>query len=146
MSAKRQPTVLIAYDGSEPAGRAIDEAGWLLGDGRPAILAFVWQPTEESMGILEGFRGRDAPTGPRAEAEDLLKRGAELAERAGFSVDARLVEPEGSTAETLVSLAEDEDVGVMVVGATGRGGVAGAVLGSVSQDIVNDFRRPTLVV
>jgi nucleotide-binding universal stress UspA family protein len=146
MTAKRQPTVLIGYDGSEAAGRAIDEAGWLLGDGRPAIIAFVWQPTEESVGILEGFRGGGAPSGPRPEAEDLLKRGAELAERAGFSVDARLVEPNGSAAETLVSLAENEDVGVMVVGATGRGGVASAVLGSVSQDIVNDFRRPTLVV
>ena len=36
--------IVFAYDGSELAKLAIDEAGRLLGSGREAIILTVWQP------------------------------------------------------------------------------------------------------
>lgn len=147
MAATNRPA-LICYDGSEAADRAIREAAALLGasNGREALVAFVWQATEESLGVLEGFRGRDAPAGPPSAAQDLVEHGAHLAGEAGFSATPMLVKPSGSVAETLVGLAEEHDAGVIVVGVHGHGPIKAAVLGSVSQEILNDFRRPKLVV
>ena len=38
--------VLIAYDGSERARLAIEEAGRQLASGREALVACVWQPAD----------------------------------------------------------------------------------------------------
>ena len=61
MSTDAPGPLLIAYDGSEPAGHAVDEAARLF-PGAPALVATVWETIGEaaSLGCMRadkrGFR------------------------------------------------------------------------------------------
>jgi nucleotide-binding universal stress UspA family protein len=52
---------------------------------------------------------------------------------------------EGDPAETVLDVARSRGADLIVVGSRRRGGVAGAVLGSVSTEIVHRADRPVLV-
>ena len=59
----RGPLVLC-YDGSAAAERAIRVAPVLLGRGRTARVLYAYKPTERSLGVAQGITGGniDAPT------------------------------------------------------------------------------------
>jgi nucleotide-binding universal stress UspA family protein len=52
----------------------------------------------------------------------------------------------GDPADEIVAYADSIDADAIVVGTRGHGGIAGALLGSVSQRVLCDARRPVLVV
>lgn len=135
---------IFCYDGSEGAARAIRLAHGILRDRHPAVVLFVHTPTERSMGGLG--RGPDAPILGPADAEDVLERGVALAREAGFEAEGLRVEADRKTASIIAELAEQRDADVIVLGQRGRSGIASAVLGSVSRDVINAFQRPVLVV
>lgn len=80
---------------------------------------------------------------PDDEGEQLLQSLRERPEGAP-DADARLVE--GSPAERLVGLAEEEDAELLVVGSRGHGSLRSAVLGGVSRRVIQDARCPVVVV
>ncbi len=138
--------VLFAYDGSELAGHAIDQAARQLAAGQGALVVCVWQPADV------GF----TPTNPRhfdadnaAEvqraAEETAAYGASLAERAGFRSQSIAVEA-APTWEGIVGTAEDRQAGLIVLGSRTRGGIAGHLLGSVANAVVAHSTISVLVV
>lgn len=159
---------LLCYDGSDPARRAIEHAGRLLGGG-PAVVLTVWESIgsavlrhgaplpgavgRESRALAEEVIGElDSGTAQRAQAT--AEEGAEIAAAAGF--DAR---PEGlralaRTAErgkitvwrAILDFAEEHDARVVVLGSRGRSGAVAALLGSVSYGVVHHSDRALLVV
>lgn len=80
---------------------------------------------------------------PVEEGEELLRSLRERPEGAP-DADARLVE--GSPAERLVGLAEEEDAELLVVGSRGYGSLRSAMLGGVSRRVIQDARCPVVVV
>ncbi len=77
--------VLFAYDGSQLAKLAIEEAGRQLAPGREALVVCVWQPAD--VGFVppaELHLNADKATEVRAAAEQTAAQGASLAEHAGF--------------------------------------------------------------
>ena len=69
MTAADAP-VLIAYDGSDTAGRAVREAGKLFGS-RPVLVVTVWEPAlayEAEIPILRASRCRRYRSTLRARA------------------------------------------------------------------------------
>lgn len=139
-----QGPAIFCYDGSEGSARAIQLAHHILRDRHPAVVLFVHTPTERSLGGIG--RGPDAPIVGPADAEGIVGRGVALAREAGFEAEGLLVAADRKTAAIIAEVAEQRDADVIVMGQRGRSGVASAVLGSVSRDVINAFHRPVLVV
>src|SRR5437764_12961348 len=61
--------MILCWDGSDGAERAIRHAAGLAGAGRPGIVLFAFVPTESARGVLGGLSGPDAPIMSAPEAE-----------------------------------------------------------------------------
>jgi len=140
--------LLLCYDGSEAAERAIRVAPVVVGGGRAARVLYAYKPTERSMGVAQALTGGriDAPVSGEADAHDVVDAGVAIARDAGFDAQALLVEADRPTAELIAANAEDLDAPAIVMGQRGHSGLKSALLGSVSRDVVNAFHRPVIVV
>lgn len=84
------------------------------------------------------------PHEPDATDLGMLEDAAALAAEHGVTATTVLLR--GDTVPELVRYADAHDVELVVVGSRGRGAVAGALLGSVSQALLHDARRPVAIV
>ncbi len=146
--AERSPLgpVLFAYDGSELAKLAIEQAGRQLAPGREALIACVWQPVDVGFVAIEGqhFDAADAAA-VREAAEQVASQGVSLAEQAGFKAESVLIQA-APTWKGLVELAEKRDASLIVLGSHERRGLTGHLLGSVAGAVVAHSRAAVLVV
>ena len=135
--------ILIATDGSLSAQEAVD-VGLELAQEQGADVTFVHvSPADE----IRGGRGGSHALTHREEldeSETPLRNAAEAADAAGVSY--ALERFSGETVETIVALADTKNANLIVLGCRGRGAVASAVLGSVSQGVLRQASRPVLVV
>src|SRR4051795_1840999 len=123
--------VLISYDGSEIAQRALRHAAELF-PGRPAVVATVWEP---GLALMGGWAAPD-PAGSafptamttdfdrvdqvdRAQedhAERIAADGTKLAGSLGLPAEPHVVADEVDVADTLLDLAREVDAAVIVAG------------------------------
>jgi nucleotide-binding universal stress UspA family protein len=138
--------VVFAYDGSELAKLAIDEAGRQLGPGRDALVLTVWQPFDVGFVPTVALRVNAAEIADvRKAAEQTAAEGASLAKAAGFN--ARGLAAEGApTWKGIVHAAEEHDASLIVLGSHGRAGLAGLLLGSVAEAVAAHCRFSVLIV
>jgi nucleotide-binding universal stress UspA family protein len=124
--------VLFAYDGSELAKLAIEQAGLQLAAGRDALIVCVWQPAD--VGFVPTSEGRfdaENAVAVRKAAEETAAFGASLAEMAGFRPQSVAIEA-APTWKGIVEVAEKREASLIVLGSHSRRGLAGHLLGSVS--------------
>jgi nucleotide-binding universal stress UspA family protein len=141
-------TVLIAYDGSPDARAAVEFAGRIL-TGRPAVVITVWEPLLVRMRRfpLGAITVAEDTGEARAQAEQVAKEGAELAVAAGLAeVTARAVADTESIWRTIVEVADELDVTLVVMGSRGLAGLRSMLLGSVSDHVLHHIHRPILIV
>jgi nucleotide-binding universal stress UspA family protein len=120
--AARPRRILVGYDGSEAAGRALDAAADLVGYGSTLSVITV-QNGELRRSVV-------------AEARGHLR---------GRHVEARYHEPSGEAAEQLVEAARELEADLVVVGRRDRKSLRG-LLGSVSSKVVRRAPCDVLVV
>jgi nucleotide-binding universal stress UspA family protein len=153
--------VLIAYDGSAAADKAVREAGELLSD-RAALVLTVWKPDlgleaiqtpAASLGLqpatLDIGAALEVSRALAEHAQRLAQHGAGLARDAGFDVAEGLAvadEPGLSVADTIVRVAGERNAQAVVVGTHGRGRVGELLLGSTSREVVRRAEWPVVVV
>ena len=133
-------TIVLGYDASPGAQAALDRALELASAfGDRLIIGFGVSPPD-SLG--DEFRAqRDAL---RDHAERLTADALERSQGADVDVEVALVEERPSTA--LVSLADDNDARMIVVGSYGERPLKGAILGSTPHKLLHLAERPVLVV
>jgi nucleotide-binding universal stress UspA family protein len=143
----RGPLVLC-YDGSADAERAIRIAPVLVGQGRAARVLYAYKPTERSLGVAQAVTGGriDAPVLGEAEANEVVDRGVAIARDAGFEAEPLLLAADQRTAALIAEKAEELDAPAIVMGQRGMSGLKSAVLGSVSREVVNAYHRPVVLV
>ncbi len=140
-----QGPVVFAYDGSELAKLAIDEAGRLLAPGRDAVVLTVWQPFDVTFVPKVELRVNAADA---AEVRDAALRtaadGAELAKAAGFIARGEELQA-APTWKGILRAAEEHDASLIVLGSHGRSGLSGVLLGSVAEAVSAHSRRSVLI-
>jgi nucleotide-binding universal stress UspA family protein len=151
--------ILIAYDGSDAARRAIHKTAELLGSRRALVLT-VWKPglsadevtatrggariTAPSTVELEG--AEEVHDALQARAERIAEEGAELAKSLGLEAEALAVADRGTVAETIIELARERDVAAIIVGSRGLSGLRARLEGSVSTAVLKHSPFPVLTV
>jgi nucleotide-binding universal stress UspA family protein len=134
--------IVIAVDDSD-GGRAAVESGIELARDAGAIATFVhvWHAPPDIVG--EPYYQRRL-SGELGESRALVADAERRADEAGVTTESELIE--GDPAEQVLEVARLRDADLVVVGSRGRGAVAGALLGSVSSEVVKEADRPVLVV
>jgi nucleotide-binding universal stress UspA family protein len=137
-------TILIATDGS-PAAREAVEYGLELAEAEhaTATLLQVIPPVDWTQ-LDRGAVIRPVPDEIEKRRGFALDEAAVLAAQHGVTVSFEVVA--GVPADEIVAFADNHDLDLTVIGSRGRGAVAGALMGSVSQAVVHESRRPVLVV
>ena len=138
--------VVFAYDGSDLAKEAIEEAGRLLEAGGEALVVTVWQPFDVGFLPAAGMQFDAAQIADvRAAAAQTAAAGAALAEAAGFRAQSAEIE-RSPTWQGVSELADARDARLIVLGSHGRSGLAGVLVGSVASAVAAHSRRSVLIV
>jgi nucleotide-binding universal stress UspA family protein len=138
--------VVFAYDGSDLAKLAIDEAGRQLAPGRTALVLTVWQPFDVGFLPAGGLRFDAAQLSDvRAAAQQTAAEGASLAQAAGFDADSAAAEAT-PTWKGIVQVADQHDSSLIVLGSHGRTGLTGVMIGSVAGAVAAHSRRSVLII
>jgi len=157
MTAADAP-VLIAYDGSDAARRAVREAAGLFRSRRAPDVT-VWATALEYDVTALPTAGMEMPPIPvdvqeaqevehelHARARRTAQDGAELARSAGLEAEALAVADEAHVADAIVGLARKRDVAAIVVGSRGLKGLRARLEGSTSNAVLKHASCPVVVV
>jgi nucleotide-binding universal stress UspA family protein len=150
--------VLIGYDGSPAAERALREAAALLAP-RPAVVVVVWE-AGRAFDLMElpsvsldlppaGLDVRTAFEVDQAQyeqAQRLARHGAALAETLGLKAEGLAVADEITVPDTLLRLAHEYESACLVVGSHGHTALGELLLGSTSRELLKHAEQPVLVV
>lgn len=133
MSADHEHTIVVGYDGSEGADKALD---WATREaklrGEKLCILQAWSP---------GEFGQDAEMEAFA-ADQLKQQMTDILKDEGVGWEAVTVK--GSPAKVLIE--HSADAAMLVVGSRGRGGFKGLLLGSVSQQVSTHSGAPVVVI
>jgi nucleotide-binding universal stress UspA family protein len=134
--------VLVAYDGSETSGRALDWAARLAScePGSGVSVIGVAATLEAAPHIPDAVD-------PRSSAARHRQQLAEAAARlAAAGVEVETILRVGNPAEEIIAAAGAGGHDLVVVGGTGAGGAIRFLMGSVSDRVVRHATRPVMVV
>ena len=158
--------VLIGYDGSSTARRAVRETAELFGS-RRALVVTVWEQglAYEKIPMATGSMDNpaiapvmaSAPVDPEvaeeiddtlhARAERIAQDGVVLAKSLGLQAEGLAVADEGiNVAEAIIDVARERDVAAIVIGSRGLTGLRARLEGSTSSAVLKHSPRPVLTV
>jgi nucleotide-binding universal stress UspA family protein len=134
---------LIATDGSASAREAV-AFGLELAAEQTAEVNVVHVTPGLDIVPMSGF-GMPAAQEHRPNAHDRapLDEAVKLAAEEGIGVRTELLT--GNPVDEIVAFADTIDADLIVVGSRGHGAVVSALLGSVSQGVLHEARRPVLI-
>jgi nucleotide-binding universal stress UspA family protein len=121
--------ILVAYDGSESAKRALDHAAGLSQNGASISVISV----AEELPQIGRAAAMLVPEEDEERRRELVEAKATLKER---GIDAKLVERVGDPAAKIIDEAEQEHADLVVIGSRGLNTAQRWVLGSVSTKVV----------
>ncbi len=133
-------TVLVAYDGSRPAQKAVGHAVEKYSDEEVVLLRVVEVSTGSLAAGIDLIQER-----LKEEREEVTTEVSEEVEKLVDTTDVefRMETAVGQPAREIVEFAEETDVDSIVVGSHGREGVSRVFLGGVAEKVV---RRAPMTV
>ena len=142
--------ILVPYDGSNNAevalGRAVELAKLTGGE---VVILTVYRHHSMLEASLSMVRQQDLPGNTDAVLREYATEVAEYAKQVAVDAGAphvRAFVKAGQPARTIIRVAEDKEVDLIVLGSRGLGSVETYLLGSVSHKVTGLARCPVLVV
>jgi nucleotide-binding universal stress UspA family protein len=144
--------LMIAFDGSPNARRAVHYAGRFLSADRAVVLT-VWEPMRvESDPVSIDLDGPPDLPEPDdvdiafADAQRTNDQGAALARAAGLNAETLCVAVSGTVWRTIIDAADRIDADLIVTGTRGMTGVRSLLQSSVADRVLRHGGRPVLIV
>ena len=148
--------ILVAFDGSEPAKRAIDYAADMA-DARGSTLIVLTVVPKVTLPVFpdEGFGS--APITAAQDFGEYQDRMRAMYQKSQDDImkdikehfpnlKAETILLEGRPSSTIVEEAEKNQADLIVMGSRGLGGISGWILGSTSRRVVESCTKPILIV
>ena len=128
--------ILVAYDGEEPAKRALRTAIELAKkfDGLIGVVSVV--PFHPGRVPVDPWDDRPVHTQELIEAREILR---------AEGIEADFIEPYGDPAQTIQQVAEDGGYDTIVVGSRGLGTAARVLRGSVSEHVATHAAATVII-
>jgi nucleotide-binding universal stress UspA family protein len=128
--------ILVAYDGGQPAHRALDVAADLATryEAKVGVVSVV--PFHPGRSPIDPWDDRPVHTAELREAKAILTE---------KGIEAVLYEPTGDPARSIEQIAEEGGYDVVVVGSRGLGGVSRVLQGSVSEHVATHSTATVVV-
>ena len=142
--------IVVAVDGSETSGKALDEASKLAREMSAIILLLhvceempiMWEPDGMNMILMQNSLKAVSDAGKAL----LEKHRRQLAEQ-GITVETKLVETyDGRIGSVISEEAQKWNADLLVVGTHGRKGIAHLLMGSVAEGVARAASIPVLLV
>jgi len=150
--------ILIGYDGSDTARRAVREAADLFSS-RRALVVTVWEPglayeastlTADPTGLgpepVDPAAAQEVDDASKAHADRVAEEGVALAKSFGLQAEALAVADEGNVADAIVEQGNDRGVAAIVVGSRGLSGLRARLEGSTSNAVAKHATCPVVLV
>lgn len=143
------PPILVCYDGSPAAVRAVETAGTLF-PGRAAIVLYIFEGVAAERvrtTSVENVREElieEVRVAARREAAAVADEGTSLARRAGLQAKPLTVETGDQTADAIVRVARTKSAAAVVVGRPSRTRRGPLLAGSVSRSVVDHSPIPVV--
>ena len=136
--------ILVASDGSPSALEATRFAIDLAAEHEAeVVIAHVVRDADVVPATVLQIGGVFPHEPDKADLE-LLEDAAAVAAEHGVAAETVLLR--GDTVSELIAYADGWDADLIVIGSRGRGALAGTLLGSVSQRLLHEARRPVAIV
>jgi nucleotide-binding universal stress UspA family protein len=142
-AGRKDTTVAVGYDGSEPSQLAVRWAAdyAVVTKRRLSIVhAWVWPMFTKNLGPVKGVEG----SGLRHAAETILAEGVDLARAVSSELEVEGAIEAGLPTQVLREVSED--AGLLVLGHRGMGRLMGQLVGSVCLDLATVSHCPLMVV
>ena len=137
--------VLVGYDGSENARRALSRAIELAKLSKGEVRIVVVADTMSYAAYAGGGMYKRYNEETKVNAENLASEALEIAKAAGLK-DVYASDEEGQPADMILTLATEYKVTLIVVGRRGMRGIERFLMGSVSTAVINHAKCDVLVV
>jgi nucleotide-binding universal stress UspA family protein len=148
--------ILVPLDGSEPSNHALNHAISIATKYGATLKLLAVVPQM----VLPVFPDEGFGTAPVTAAKDMARyqdKMKEVYEGVLSEAKVKLKEEhpdlkvettlrEGRPSATIVEIAEDDSVDLIVIGSRGVGGITGWILGSTSRRVVDSCTKPILIV
>jgi nucleotide-binding universal stress UspA family protein len=128
--------ILLAYDGGEPARRALDQTIELAKRFNAAVGVISVVPARRSSRPVDPWDDRTAHAEILLEARRLLRE---------VGIEAELLEPGGDPARTIERVADERGYDTIVIGTRGLAGLTRALQGSVSEHVAGHAHATVVV-
>jgi nucleotide-binding universal stress UspA family protein len=138
-------TVVVGTDGSDSSLRAVERAAKIAGADAKLIIASAYLPQQDDSRAADVLKDDSYKVTGMAPIYEILHTATERAHNAGAKkVEDRAIV--GAPVDALVSLAEDTQADLLVVGNVGLSTITGRLLGSVPANVSRRAKVDVLIV
>jgi nucleotide-binding universal stress UspA family protein len=128
--------ILVAYDGGEPARRALNLTADLAHQFGAAVSVISVTPVHPGRVPIDPWDDRPVHLNELREAQDILRQQGVVAE---------LLSPAGDPAKTIERIAAEGEFDAVIVGSRGLGAISRALQGSTSEHIATHAETTVIV-